>query len=122
MAIHHFRIARDLDTDDRSNQAGLQTALRLAGGSEASPSSLSASNHYEAIDTLIARLFDSSADSDAELLRRMGAACEALGRLVEARAWYQLAVACAPLSSDAQRDLFRLTRPPATISTAASVD
>ena len=39
---------------------------------------------------------------------RLGAACEAAGRLGEARAWYRLAIARDPLDEASQRALYRL--------------
>ena len=48
---------------------------------------------------------------DADLMRQIGAACAALGRKEEARAWYKLAIGLDPLDSIAQQALFRLNDP-----------
>jgi hypothetical protein len=41
-------------------------------------------------------------------MRRIGAACAAMDRYPEARAWYKLAIARDPLDSEAQQALFQL--------------
>ena len=41
-------------------------------------------------------------------MRALGAACEAVRRLPEARAWYNLAVQTNPLDEAAQKALYRL--------------
>jgi hypothetical protein len=46
--------------------------------------------------------------SDCKLPARLGAACEAAGRLAEARAWFRLAIARDPLDTGSQHALFRL--------------
>ena len=45
---------------------------------------------------------------DPELLRNLAAACEALGLLPEARAWYGLALARDPVNPETQIALYRL--------------
>ena len=45
---------------------------------------------------------------DAALLRALGAACEKIHRLPEARAWYRLAIDLNPLDPVAQKALYRL--------------
>jgi hypothetical protein len=44
------------------------------------------------------------------LLRALGAACEKIHRLPEARAWYRLAIDANPLDTEAQKALFRLQK------------
>jgi Flp pilus assembly protein TadD len=48
------------------------------------------------------------ARKDPKLLRALGAACGAVHRLPEARAWFKLAIALDPLDNEAQQALFRL--------------
>ena len=44
-------------------------------------------------------------------MRELGAACAALDRKGEARAWYKLAIALDPLDAESQQALFRLNDP-----------
>ena len=44
-------------------------------------------------------------------MRQLGAACAALDRKGEARAWYKLAIGFDPLDSESQQALFRLNDP-----------
>jgi hypothetical protein len=46
-------------------------------------------------------------------MRALGAACEAVHRLPEARAWYNLAVQANALDAEAQKALYRLRYPAA---------
>ena len=48
---------------------------------------------------------------DAGLMRQLGAACAALDRNGEARAWYKLAIDLDPLDAESQQALFRLNDP-----------
>ncbi len=117
-AVHHLQIARELDPDDRSVQNALRVALRLAGNADSARPTPAPPLNYETLDTLVARLSEPEAHSDALLLRQMGTACESIGRKDEARAWYQLAVAREPLDSTAQQGLFRLSPAPDATPTA----
>jgi hypothetical protein len=49
-----------------------------------------------------------NARKDPKLLRELGAACEAVHRLPEAKAWWKLAIGLDPLDNEAQQALFRL--------------
>ena len=53
-------------------------------------------------------------------MRALGAACEAVRRLPEARAWYNLAVQTDPLDAAAQKALYRLRLPATQPSTDAA--
>ncbi len=91
-AVHHLAIACEVDPDDRSVQSALRVAARLSAETSNSLPDLAPTPNYKAIDDLVGRLSEPDAQSNAPLLRQMGAACESIGRKDEARAWYQLAV------------------------------
>ena len=69
---------------------------------------LEAARQNDRLGTLVERVVRKGALDDAEMPARMGAACEAAGRLAEARAWYRLAIARNPLDEASQRALYRL--------------
>jgi hypothetical protein len=68
---------------------------------------------------LLARLEDPASTRDPNLLRKIGSACESIGRRTEARVWYQLAIARNPLDRDAQQRLVRLGTSPTDIPPVA---
>jgi hypothetical protein len=56
-----------------------------------------------------------AARKDPALWSALGAACEKIHRIPEARAWYALVIQANPLDTDAQKALYRLrsqARPP----------
>jgi tetratricopeptide (TPR) repeat protein len=117
-AWHHFRIAFKSDPEDRETVFGLVYALELAGESQAAEPFRELAGKLERLSTLIHRAANPKARQDPALLRELGAACAALHRDPEARAWYELAIALDSADSESQQALFRLrdparaTRPP----------
>jgi Flp pilus assembly protein TadD len=109
-AVHQFRIAYEADPEHRETLSGLGLALRTAGDPSAT-TYLEAAARYDALAQLLERVSREGGCDDVALLRRLGAACEAIGRRPEARAWYGLALARDPLDPDAQRALYRLDHP-----------
>jgi tetratricopeptide (TPR) repeat protein len=112
-ALGHFQAAYTAKQDDCITLTGLATALRQTGQTKAAEPFLAQIRHYNAMPALIDRLIAAKAATDADLQRRLGSLCEAIGRRSEARAWYRLAAANNPLDAEAQQALFRL-RPAAT--------
>jgi tetratricopeptide (TPR) repeat protein len=107
-ALRHFRAAHAVEPDDRDTVFGLGTALALLGDREAAAPFLRASKALDTLGALITRAANPANRGDVALLRALGAACEAAGRLPEARAWYDLTVEAAPLDPEAQKALYRL--------------
>jgi tetratricopeptide (TPR) repeat protein len=107
-AWRHFRIAFHADPDDHETVVGLVRALELAGQSEAAGPFRELARKLEQLSTLVDRAATSGARKDPALLRELGAACAALHRDPEARAWYELAVTIDPLNAEAQRAIHRL--------------
>jgi tetratricopeptide (TPR) repeat protein len=107
-AVECFRRALATQPDHRARLNGLAQALRLSGQERAAEPLL---QRVELLDVLIGRVGSAAAmnrRNDPSLLRDLGAACEALGLSAEARAWYQLALACDPLDRATQVALYRL--------------
>lgn len=109
-AVAHLRRAYRADPTDRAVQQGLGSALRRTGDEVAAGPLLAAARRHDALTPLISRASSPEAGADPALPAKLGAACEAAGRLYEARAWYKIAVARDPLDRPAQQSVFRLGR------------
>ncbi|MDR3623180.1 MAG: tetratricopeptide repeat protein [Paludisphaera borealis] len=107
-AATHFRTALAIKPDDRRTLSSLGTALKLTGQDAEAARYFAEVRRFDLLSALTARLTETAALSDASLLRRLGIANEEVGRLIEAREWYRLAIAQNPLDSESQRALFRL--------------
>jgi predicted Zn-dependent protease len=111
-AVQHFRLAFDADPADRDAVDGLAKALTLVGDHEAAAPLLARSRNFDTLSTLMGSTSGPASKNDPKLIRRLGAACEAVQRLPEARAWFRLALDFDPLDEDTQRSLHRLTPKP----------
>lgn len=109
-AIPHLRSALAAKPDDRTTLNALGLALRLAGDERAARACLVAVRHHDEVTPLIAYAATPKGKIDPKLPARVGAACEAAGRLAEASAWYRLAIARNPLDATAQQAIDRLSR------------
>ena len=94
--------------DDRDIVFGLGTALALVGDHAAAAPFLRESKAYDTLGALMTRAANPANHKDPALMRALGAACEAVHRIPEARAWYNLAVETNPARRDAQKALYRL--------------
>jgi tetratricopeptide (TPR) repeat protein len=108
-AVRHFRAAYAAEPDDRDTVFGLGTALALVGDPAAAPF-LRDSKAYDSLGALLTRAANPANHKDAALIRALGAACEAVHRIPEARAWYKLGVQNNPLDEKAQKALYRVER------------
>jgi predicted Zn-dependent protease len=107
-ALNHFRIAYAADPDPGETLSGLIATLLITGDKKAAAALRAIAAKREKLSALIQRATTPGARNDPVLRRELGAACAALNRDAEARAWYQLAIARDPLDSQAQQALFRL--------------
>jgi tetratricopeptide (TPR) repeat protein len=110
-AVGHFRKALERFPDDRAVLFGLGTALRSSGDSAAAQPYLEAARRFDAITPLVSLAAGRGGEQDPTLPLRIAEACEAAGRLPEARAWYRLVIAREPTHTVAQQHLFRLSPP-----------
>ena len=108
-AVRELALAYRLDPGDRPTLVALGSALTSVGASDTARPFFDAMTRFRALDALVLRLATPEA-IDADILERIGSACEAVGRRTEARAWYTLAIARNPLQARAQQGLFRLGR------------
>jgi tetratricopeptide (TPR) repeat protein len=107
-AVRCFRIAYHGLPDDRDALFGLINALTLQGDDKSAAPLREILKRQEVLNSLIQRASTTSQRQNVELLRELGAACAALSRVPEARAWYKLAIAHDPLDTQAQQALFQL--------------
>ena len=111
-AVRHFSCAAfAAEPDDRDTVFGLGAAAdddrRLPGGRRA-PLLRRSKRGADTLGALLTRAANPAARRDPAVLRALGAACEAAGRLPEARAWYDLAVGLDASDTAAQAALRRL--------------
>ena len=107
-ALEHFRAAYKADPDHRDAIAGLGQALAMTGDPAAAAPFQALARDHDQLGTLMQRAANVASKKDPELWRALGAACEKIHRLPEARAWYNLVIEANPLDADAQKALFRL--------------
>ncbi len=114
-AVAAFREAVAAEPNNRDAIFGLAHALQRVDEKEAK-TYLELSAKHERLGTLVQRAAAPGASKDATLVRELGAACAAVGRVAEARAWYAIAVKMDPFDSEAQQALYRLRddKPPAS--------
>jgi tetratricopeptide (TPR) repeat protein len=110
-AVADFRIAYAADPENRDTIYGLIAALELSGDKEAALPLREYAGRLDRLNSLIQRAAVPAARANPDLMRQLGAACAALDRKGEARAWYKLALAFNVLDSESQQALFRLNQP-----------
>ncbi len=108
-ALKHYRSAYQAQPDNRDNVFGMGQALMMTGDPVAAAPFLELAKDHDALSTLVQRAATPAGRNDVTLLKALGAACEKVDRLPEARAWYNLAIQANALDNDAQKALFRIT-------------
>jgi tetratricopeptide (TPR) repeat protein len=108
MAAFHYQKAFTTDPENRETIFGLMAALERLGDKTAAAALRATAGKIDRLNTLIQRAPLPGARQDPALMRELGAACAALDRLGEARAWYKLAIDLNPLDHESQQALFRL--------------
>jgi hypothetical protein len=107
-ARHHFEVAYSADPINRETLFGLLSSLVMLGDEKAAAPIRKMAANREHLNSLIQIAGTDQGRDDPKLCRQLGAACAALNRNAEARAWYKLAIIRDPLDAEAQRALFRL--------------
>jgi tetratricopeptide (TPR) repeat protein len=107
-AVDSFRLALAGEPDNRGRLHGLAQALRLSGQHRAAEPLLEQIRLRDTLINRVAYAAEMTHNDELPLLRNLGAACEALGLSAEARAWYDLALAQAPLDRETLVALRRL--------------
>jgi tetratricopeptide (TPR) repeat protein len=112
-AVRQFRIAHDQAPNLREAVLGLGQALKTTGDLAAAAPLLEEARKHEKLGSLIQRAAAEKNRDDPALMHELGAACADVGRIPEARAWYNLAITRDPLDTRAQQALARLQDPEA---------
>jgi hypothetical protein len=118
-ALAAYRLADAAEPNHRDTVFGLSQALRMTGHPEEAAAYARLARGHDELATLLQYAATQKAKTDPELPMKLGAACEAIHRLPEARGWYQLAVDRNPLDPTAQQALFRVKAAAANEATAA---
>ncbi len=108
--LHHFRIAYKMAPDSREAVFGLGKALQLNQDPTAA-TYLDQALKLDLLSSLMQKAGVEANRNDPQLIRDLGAACASVGRIPEARAWYNLAIARDPLDTKANAALARLGEP-----------
>jgi tetratricopeptide (TPR) repeat protein len=107
-AARQFRFVLGAEPGDRAALFGLGTALKMLGNPTEAGPLLERARRHDHLATLVERIVRKEGLDEPEIRARLGEACEAAGRLDEARAWYRSAIARDPLDEASQRALYRL--------------
>ena len=111
----HEAISNQLEQANKRFEVGLIAVTDVeeakAANDQAAAAVRDEARNHDLFGTLILRAAIPSNRNDPKLLRQLGAACEAIHRLPEARAWYKLAISADPLDSESQKALYWLTHP-----------
>jgi tetratricopeptide (TPR) repeat protein len=107
-ALKAYRLAYQADPDHRDSVFGLAQALDMTGDAASAKPLFELARKHDALNTLVQRVAAPEGRNDPTIRRSLGAACETIGRIPEARAWYQLAIEANPLDDESQKALFRL--------------
>ena len=108
VAARQYRIVLRLDPHNREAFEGLSVALKQLGDAEGAASAQEQADRWRRLTTLLQRAHVFNIRKDKGLLTQLGDACEVLGQLPEARAWYRLALAQDPLDPAIQKALYRV--------------
>jgi tetratricopeptide (TPR) repeat protein len=108
-AARQFRTAMRLDPTNREALQGLSLVLQQLGQAGQAAHYRRRVEHCRNLTALLEQARDSAQGRrDQDLIRHLGDACEHVGRLAEARAWYRLALGLNPLDAAVQEALYRL--------------
>jgi tetratricopeptide (TPR) repeat protein len=107
-AVRQFGIAYKLAPNLRESVLGLSQALKNTGELKAAVPLAEEARKHERLGALIQKAAVEKNRDDPALMRDLGAVCLDLGRLHEARAWYNLAVTRDILDTQAQEGLARV--------------
>jgi tetratricopeptide (TPR) repeat protein len=111
-AARHFRAALRQDPTNREAIQGLAVVLQRLGQAEAAAGYRKQAEHWRSLTALLEQARTRAGiHRDPDLLRQLAEACEHVGRLAEARAWYRLALGPDPLDPRVQQALYRLREP-----------
>ena len=101
-AVDAYRIALELIPNDRDALSGLAQALNQSGKTSEAAGIAERLNRVTTLANLIGVAGADRAEKGIDQLLALGEACEAIGLVGQARAWYQLALQLDPLDRRVQ--------------------
>jgi tetratricopeptide (TPR) repeat protein len=104
----YYRTALRLDPHNHVAIQGLSLVLKQMGRIEESEKHRLEAEKWRLITSLLQKSKTFNIRDDVTLLAQLGAACEDVGLVAEACAWYRLAIGIDPLQTAVQKSLFRL--------------
>jgi tetratricopeptide (TPR) repeat protein len=107
-AAGDFRLVLRHDPDNREALQGLALVLHQLGDHAAAAAPQKQADQWRHLTSLLQKSKTFEIRDDKVLLGQIGAACEDLGQLPEARAWYRLALTQDPLDTAIQKSLYRV--------------
>ncbi len=107
-AEKQFRTAAKIDPDNRDAIVGLARVLGAVGKKDEARLYQERSTNLDKLATLVQEAARPNAEKVADLPRRLALACETVGHLPEARAWWGVMADLNPLDSEAQQAIFRI--------------
>jgi tetratricopeptide (TPR) repeat protein len=107
-AARQFRIVLRQDRDNREALQGLSVVLKRLGDSKAASVAQEQADQWRHLTSLLRMSKTLNIRHYKSLLMQIGQACEILGQIPEARAWFRLALVQDPLDSAVQQALFRV--------------
>jgi Flp pilus assembly protein TadD len=102
-ALAYFQKANAADPDNRDTLFYLGLALRMTRQDQAAKPFFEKARKLDLLEALVKRAASDKARENPHLALELGAACEAVGRIPEARAWYKVAINRDPLDIEAQK-------------------
>ena len=111
-AVRCFEVALKAEPGRRQTIADLGRAYAAAGDSEKAGRLTERAGKIDVLNNLLLKLETTAEGTGLEQWRTLAAACEAAGRLPEARAWHGLVLRQSPLDEQAQAAMYRIDRSP----------
>jgi len=107
-ALRFYQAAHEAEPDSRDTIFGLGQAYRLAGDAAAAKSWIERGARLDALEALVQQAVTARNSRDPDLINKIGAACEEVGHLDQARGWYRFCLGIDPLNRAAQQAVYRL--------------
>lgn len=109
-AVRCFEIARTAEPGRRQVVADLGRALALVGQADRARAFTERAGKIDTLNNLLLKSENTAEASGPAQWLQLAQACEAAGRLPEARAWYGLILKRMPLDQEAQAAVYRIDR------------
>jgi predicted Zn-dependent protease len=107
-STREFQTAISIDPDNRDAVVGLARSLAAQGKKEEAKLWQERATNLDKLASIIQEAAKPNAAQVEDLPKRLAQACEAVGHMLEARAWWGLLAAKNPLDSEPQQAIYRI--------------